>query len=415
MPPSLSQPLSSLIHRKTGGIILFTKNFIKSLQEIGLLHFSLSTLSWQFDVHMIGKQEMSNDIVHHLAERILRQPQSVLLGLQIAACLGPTFDLETYTKADSKKGLSVEDFIYTVTESGFISENSPGQYTWNHDKILEAAYSLIPRSGLESLHLLVGTRIYIKTKSEDLYDNIHIIVRNMNMGLRSLDADHLRKELAHLNLMAGSKSAEQSAFNSAVNYFMIGVGLLGDHWHLDSYKLGMKLFNAAVEGLLVTGNTSLFRCTIDTPITFAENLEDRLPSSYTFVRFLASTGEIDEAMTKCFSILREIGEDFPTEVTPQIIYAELVKTKEVLSKYSQDNFSCLPKLEAPMKKWSMEFMQITCRVAFCRKTDFIPLIACRIVQLSDAHGWAPTSAFGLSSFGHGLISVLNEIDAGHEW
>jgi predicted ATPase len=301
-----------------------------------------------------------------------------------------------------------------VTESGFIHEQAPGHYTWSHDKIREAAYSLIPVPLIESLHLLVGTRIYIKTEDDQIADRIFVIVRNMNMGLRCLDAENLKAELAHLNFIAGRKSAEQSAFHSATNYFVVGLGLLGEDWHALNYKLGMKLYNAAAEALLVTGNTALFKSVIDKPITHARNLEDRLAVSYTLVRFLASTGEIDEASSKCFAILREIGEEFSSDVTPQDVLSNLVKTKDVLSKYSEKDFSSLPLLKAPLKLWAMEFMQIACRIAFYRKPEMILLIGCRIIRTSAVHGWCSTSAFGLSTFGHGLIS-MNEIDEGHYW
>ena len=42
----LSQPLSSIVHNKTGGIALFVTRFLKSLNEEGLLWFNLSSRRW---------------------------------------------------------------------------------------------------------------------------------------------------------------------------------------------------------------------------------------------------------------------------------------------------------------------------------------------------------------------------------
>ena len=108
--------VSSVIYKKTGGIILFITNFLKSLKEIGYARFSLSTCRWEFDIDSINQLEMPSDIVQHIAERIMRLPSTVQVGMQIAACLGTTFDRETFTKADSTNELSVEDFLYIVTE-----------------------------------------------------------------------------------------------------------------------------------------------------------------------------------------------------------------------------------------------------------------------------------------------------------
>ena len=46
LPPRLCQSLSTLIHNKTGGMALFVMNFLKSLNEEGLLWFNLSSRRW---------------------------------------------------------------------------------------------------------------------------------------------------------------------------------------------------------------------------------------------------------------------------------------------------------------------------------------------------------------------------------
>ena len=46
LPPTLCQTLSTTIHSKTGGVVLFVMNFFKSLNEEGLLWFNLSSRRW---------------------------------------------------------------------------------------------------------------------------------------------------------------------------------------------------------------------------------------------------------------------------------------------------------------------------------------------------------------------------------
>ena len=200
MPPSLSQPLSSLIHSKTGGVTLFIIDWLKSLHEKGLIRFSLSTCKWEFDHYKISDENIPSDIVEHLGERIKRLPEPVQVGLEVAACLGTTFDLESFTKAHSSNGLELNDFLTTAVEGGFIQEHysAPGQYTWNHDKIREAAYTLIPSDKRKPLHLLVGTRLFLKTKPDEMHHIIHDIVRNMNIGKDYLTDKDQRTELAQV-------------------------------------------------------------------------------------------------------------------------------------------------------------------------------------------------------------------------
>lgn len=246
MPPTVIEPLSCAIRNKTGGVILFILNFLKSLHEQGLLYFNLTSLQYEYDLDKIITKEISSDIIEFLSERIMRLPQAIQAGLKVAACLGPTFDLAVFKKANKSTDNMTEDFISTVTENGFIHEtSSPNQFAWSHDQLQQAAYTLIPPDMRKSTHLLVGVRIYLDAKQNEISTMIHEIVRNMNIGLSLLESQDRKTELSQLNLIAGEQSKKSSAFYSAANYFMIGIDLLPEDWPNKSYDLAMKLFNAA--------------------------------------------------------------------------------------------------------------------------------------------------------------------------
>jgi hypothetical protein len=80
MPPTLIEPLSCIVRNKTGGVILFVTNFLKSLHEERLIYFNLTTLRWEFDLDRIMHKEISNDIIEFLSERIKRLPRSIQVG-----------------------------------------------------------------------------------------------------------------------------------------------------------------------------------------------------------------------------------------------------------------------------------------------------------------------------------------------
>ena len=246
MPPTVIEPLSSVICNKSGGMVLFITNFLKSLHEEQLIYFNLTTLRWEFELEKIVYKEISTDIADFLSERVTRLPRPIQEGLKIAACLGSTFHLTVFQKANKSSDEVTKDFILFAKENGFLQELSPDQFIWSHDQLQEAAYSLIHTNKREITHLLVGARIYLDTTSDELPLLIHDIVRNMNIGIAHLDSLDRKTELAQLNLVAGEQSRQSSAFYTAANYFMTGAGLLGDNWQdTDQYELGMKLFNSA--------------------------------------------------------------------------------------------------------------------------------------------------------------------------
>ena len=245
MPPTTIDSLSSVIRNKAGGVIFFVTNILKSLHEERLIHFNLTTLRFEFDLESIQAKEVSSDIVDFLSRRIRQLPTMIQAGVKIASCLGSPFHLSVFQRANKSSDEATNEFISIAVESGLLQELSPKQFTWSHDQIYQAAYSLNANMK-ETTHLLAGTRIYLSAKSGELEGLIHDIVRNMNIGAPLLDNQEQKTELAQLNFIAGNQSKKASALYTASKYFMSGIKLLEEDWqNTKYYNLGMHLYDSA--------------------------------------------------------------------------------------------------------------------------------------------------------------------------
>lgn len=111
LPPSLCSPLSSIIHNRTGGIILFVINFLRCLNEEGLLWFNLSSRRWEYDIVGIQQKEVSEDVVQHMTERMTRLPREIQIGLKLCSCLGVSFDVNALIKGGPANEFDVEEFL----------------------------------------------------------------------------------------------------------------------------------------------------------------------------------------------------------------------------------------------------------------------------------------------------------------
>jgi len=118
LPPSLCVRLSTVVHRKTGGIMLFVLKFLKSLNEEGLLWFSMSSRRWEFDLNRI----------------------KVRAKLKCCACLGPCFDTEILRKAIRETDFNINSFLESSLEDGFFQHIVDDRYKWAHDQVQQAAY-----------------------------------------------------------------------------------------------------------------------------------------------------------------------------------------------------------------------------------------------------------------------------------
>ena len=178
----------------------------------------------------------------------------------------------------------------------------------------------------------------------------------------------------------------------------------------------MKLFNAAVQAATITGNARNYKSTINQPLMGARCFEDRLPAHYYQVRFLGSSGNEEKAFQQCLMVLGQCGENIPHEATPQLIYREVIKTKALLDKYSNEDFRSLPTLDKHSTKyWQIKMWKLAMLLSFHLNTMFAPLIGARIITISSESGWCDDSAFGLFSHAHSLICVLEDVEDGYYW
>lgn len=206
MPPALARPLSNVIHSKTGGIIMFLLRFLKSLNDEGLLWFSLSSRRWEFDLNKIRIKQISEDVVQHMTLAMAKLEKNMQMGLRTAACLGSNFDAEILRRAKKEDDFDMEPFLEKCVEDGYLIRiNDTKKFAWAHDQVHQAAYELIPISQRESFHLLLGSRLLMKSSSSERGELLFYVVDNMNRGLKILECTAQKYELAFLNLRAGER------------------------------------------------------------------------------------------------------------------------------------------------------------------------------------------------------------------
>ena len=144
IPPCLCQPLSAIVHSKTGGLILFCIDFLKSLHEEGMIRFNLNTGEWQYNVDDIRHRKIPSDVVQHLSERMTRLPRKTQSLLKIACLLGFEFDTELLQLATKGNKMAIVDLIPNAIEGGFLLEiPNKRRLKWAHGLIHLAAYKLV--------------------------------------------------------------------------------------------------------------------------------------------------------------------------------------------------------------------------------------------------------------------------------
>ncbi|MGY3620247.1 AAA family ATPase [Bradyrhizobium sp. USDA 10063] len=228
--PERSTPLAQLIHEKTTGNPLFAIQFISALADEALLTFDYGEARWCWDLNRIHAKGYTDNVVDLMVGKLNRLPAETRNALQKLACLGNDagFTMLRIVYQDSEEEMHGQ--LWEAVRAGLIFR-SEDSYKFLHDRVQEAAYSLIPEESRAEAHLRIGMLLAAQTPPEKLEETIFEIVNQLNRGSHLITSIEELERVAELNFIAGRRAKSSTAYASALNYLLSGAALLpGDSW-----------------------------------------------------------------------------------------------------------------------------------------------------------------------------------------
>ena len=251
-------PLADLIHEKTTGNPFFAIQFISTLTDDRLLTFDYRTRRWVWDLLRIRAKGFTDNVVELMVEKLKRLPPETQKILQQFACMGNIAEFEILRMAYQGSG-SIEDMhdhLWEAVRSGLIfrADNSYGSlsYGFLHDRVQEAAYSLIPKELRAEAHLRIGVLLAEHTPAEKREGAIFEIVNQLNRGSHLITSVEDRERVAELNLIAGRRAKLSTAYDSALKYLRAGRALLAEETWERNHQLIFSIEHLTAECELLT-------------------------------------------------------------------------------------------------------------------------------------------------------------------
>jgi predicted ATPase len=126
--------------------------------------------------------------------------------------------------------------LWEAVRAGLIFR-SEDSYRFLHDRVQEAAYSLIPQELRAEAHLRIGMLLAAHTPPEKREEGIFEIVNQLNRGSHLIMSAEEREPVAALNLIAGRRAKTSAAYASALKYLAAGRVLLTEETWDHNYEL----------------------------------------------------------------------------------------------------------------------------------------------------------------------------------
>jgi predicted ATPase len=228
--PERAAPLAQLVHEKSGGNPFFALQFMSALAEEGLLTFDHGAARWSWDLNRIHAKGYTDNVVDLMVGKLTRLPVETQAALQQLACLGNIAEVTILSIVHRTSEEEIHSDLWEAVRLELIVRLE-GVYRFVHDRVQEAAYTLIPADLRAASHLRIGRLLAAHTPPEKREEAIFEIVNQLNRGAALITARDEREQLAELNLIAGKRAKASTAYASALNYLVAGAALLvEDSW-----------------------------------------------------------------------------------------------------------------------------------------------------------------------------------------
>ncbi|KAL7546858.1 hypothetical protein ACHAWF_010187 [Thalassiosira exigua] len=359
--------------------------------------------------------EITGNVLYLLSSKMNGLPDRIQLSLKIAACFGIKVTESVVRRlSESPDCAGIREGLEQAVAEGFMTKDGAACYKFVHDKVREAAYSLIPESEKNEYHHSLGITLYYLTKASDEVDDlIFQICDQINHGIKQSPIESPRApkvdpaELTELYEKAGVKAVDCSDFGTARSYLNTALSLLpADRWktHCDSSR---RLTYLSARSAYSCGDIDEAHVKLQEVLGQCTCIEDKLPSYSLLVTILNSCGEGTAAYTTCHEVLTQLGEAIPQSISTKESTKLLDETAKVAKSITASSLLEMKpmddELSAPLK-----FYSLMGTVAFFARPEMLPFVACRVVQLTMEHGISQYSIMGLVQYAAVLCNTKTQ-------
>jgi predicted ATPase/signal transduction histidine kinase len=441
--------LSELLFNKTAGNPFFLTQLLLSLHREKLLTYDASAGKWQWDIRHIQAVGITDKtVVELVAGNIEKLPESAQSALKLAACIGSQFSLEVLALVSEKPAAATAADLWPALQAGLIlplsnaykiplvfASDAPADlkfddlkvsYRFLHDRVQQAAYSLIPDARKKETHLKIGQLLLKNTPPEERDAHIFDIVNQLNVGseliaeLKSQETQEtgFLKEtrfpapsglnnsfinpllLASLNLIAGKKAKASAAYEPAVRYLTAGIKLLGESSWSESYDLTFNLYVEASEAEYLTANFERSEQLSAVALEKAKTALEKAKLYEVQIQFYFAKNQLKSAIDTGLRALEALGVSLEETPPGKLDIEELID---------------LPAIADTHKLAAMRVLNTLIVPAYVAAPTLLPAIIYTMVNLSLQYGNSPQAAVGYIYYGVLLNSFMGDTDSGYQF
>lgn len=388
--PGETSELATLIHEKTGGNPLFVHGFFRQAVEDELIYPAKFPLRWYYNRAALAARPCTDNVASLVVRQLAQLPYATRLLLGHLACLGSRGELALLGKIVNVSGAQMVQKLAPAIAGKFITLAESG-YAFTHDRVHEAAFSLVTYTQTLRLHqqaaCLLAESVARATGNETLFRAMHHIALSAEAPLTSAQM----RRYCQLSLTAVQRAKGTGDYASALRYLATA-----RRFASSPQRFTLALEEAECEFL--QGNLNRAQQLCSTLIGMPGTLSEKAVAACLSAEIHMRQSDNHIALETALAWLAVFGIHFNRYPDARECDAVFQAVKQRLGEQPELVFKSLPLTQDLETESVLNLMASTIFSSSYDCPQLHLLLTCKIIETTLDHGLTGASAFGLAWF-----------------
>jgi len=408
--PARAQPLVELIASKTGGNPFFTIQFMQGLFEDRLLRPGID--GWHWNIDQISAKDFTDNVVDLMVGKLRRLPQTTQDVMRQLAYMGNVVSVRNLQIVHETRAGSLDDDLDEALRGSYLIRRKD-HIQFSHDRIQEAAYSLLPAENRPAEHLRIGRRLASCLDRAEIEDDIFETVNHFNLGIELLTDPGERQTVCRWNILAGKKAKAAAAYATARTYFAQAMDLLPPSAWEDDYEQTLWLFLERSGCELLVGNFQQVDDLFPLIVAHARTNADRAKAFRQRILRNQVAGRYGDGVDVALEALPMFGLSCPQLQTEVDAAVERARHDAAINLGGAEIGSLIdsPAMTDPDALAMVGILSDAMPCAFLARPDLYSWLVLSALNVTLRYGNTADSCAVYTGYAIVLVSIYNEIDA----
>jgi diguanylate cyclase (GGDEF)-like protein len=420
--------LAQLVFDKTRGNAFFLVQLLNDLYEKSIITFDASQRHWVWREDEIAARNVADNVVDLMAGKIRQLPENTQSALIDASCIGDRFDLTTLSAILGKPTHATADDLEPALLEGILlpiglncrvarqeGNDANAAYQFVHDRVRQAAYGMLDKTAAAKNHFDIANAWLAAFAAAEQESRIFDIANQYNAGCPCVVDARQQDALLVINLRAGKRAKNSTAYTTALHYFQMALDLQSAECWREQPVRSAELHLLAAEVAFLSKDYASMERWVDEYLRHIAAPLERVKAFKVRLQAYVAQNRLSEAVDVALHALGLLGIDLPKSPDGSVVGEKLMETKQALEGKSLDDLLALPAMTDPAKLAAMDLLGLTIPPAYWTSQGLMALIVFQMVRESVAHGHSPNAGYGFSWWGITECAMLGNIDVGCEF